>query len=433
MAFAIGATLLTGFLCGLAPAFRLLRGAEPAHIQARTVTPMGPPRAFIAMEVALSLVLIAGAAMFLRGFQNLRSVPLGFSPEDVVVVTLSPAEELQKLKGHALFADRLLLSAAQLTDELTRHPDIQAGTTANFLAFNQGSIGYNVTAPEGEGSVQVTALRVDHRYFSTLKIAMRAGREFTPRDDSRAPRVMIINESLAAGLFGNRSPLGKIIRLGEQDNEIVGVVKDIKFGSIKIAAPPMVFLPISQMEEGGAFSGVAVLQLRTKLSHADAARLARDRIQAGFLPLVVESSGSLAEEIGASYEIDTIRTQATGAFGVLAIALIAIGIYGLMAYSVGQRTREIGVRVAVGSTSAGVVRMILHDTMRVVAAGTALGIPAALAAMWALRGMVFGLPDYDIVSLGAAAVLLVLAGLAAAALPAWRASRINPVEALRVQ
>jgi ABC-type antimicrobial peptide transport system permease subunit len=161
--------------------------------------------------------------------------------------------------------------------------------------------------------------------------------------------------------------------------------------------------------------------------------LVQDQIGALRLPLKIESSSTLSDEIGFSYQTDTIRMQATSLFGAIALLLIMAGIYGLMAYSVSQRSREIGVRVAIGATSGRVVHLVLRDSLKLIGAGLLPGIPAALAAMKALEGLAFGLAEYDIPSLIAAAVVLLLMGLAAAGIPAWRATRVDPVEALRVQ
>jgi ABC-type antimicrobial peptide transport system permease subunit len=213
----------------------------------------------------------------------------------------------------------------------------------------------------------------------------------------------------------------------------VGVAGDIKQGSVKRAAGIVLYLPISQPHVGGAFMGSAKLTVRTRMDARNVAKLVNDRIAAGRLPLVVDDASSLEEDIGASYFNDRVRMQATSAIGAIALLLIVAGIYGLMAYWVAQRTREIGVRVAIGSTSGGIVRLVLKQSTRLIVWGVILGVPGAIMAMRALSGMVFGLDPIDIASLVAASVILLATGIAAAAVPAWRAARLDPLEALRME
>jgi ABC-type antimicrobial peptide transport system permease subunit len=211
----------------------------------------------------------------------------------------------------------------------------------------------------------------------------------------------------------------------EDEAEIVGIVKDIKFTNVTTPAPDVVFVPLFQDQNLGARSGSAKLHVRSRMAPQDVAALVRARIRAQSLPVVVESAQTLEDAIGASMLNDRLRMQASSLFGAIALLLITAGIYGLMAYSVARRTREIGIRMAIGSAPAAIVRLVLI--------GILIGIPGAVAVMKAVGGMLFGLPPIDPVSLGAAALALSLTGTAASVAPAWRAARLDPVRALRVE
>ena len=197
-------------------------------------------------------------------------------------------------------------------------------------------------------------------------------------------------------------------------------MKDIKFTNVTTPAPDVVFVPLFQDQNLGARSGSAKPQVRSRMAPQDVAALVRARIRAQSLPVVVESAQTLEDAIGASMLNDRLHMQASSLFGAIALLLITAGIYGLMAYSVARRTREIGIRMAIGSAPAAIVRLVL------------IGIPGAVAVMKAVGGMLFGLPPIDPVSLGAAALALSLTWTAASVAPAWRAARLDPVRALRV-
>jgi len=211
-------------------------------------------------------------------------------------------------------------------------------------------------------------------------------------------------------------------------------VKDIKFTSVTAPAPDLVYVPMLQGQaHTGAVSSTIKLQARSRMDPQALAAVLRSRIRDGHLPVSVESASLLDDEIAASLLNDRLRMQASGLFGALALLLITAGIYGLMAYSVARRTREIGIRMAVGSSPAGVLRLVLKESLRLVLFGVIVGVPGGIAVMKAISSMVFGLAPVDLASLGIAALVLTLTGIAASVVPAWRAAHLDPVEALRVQ
>ncbi len=426
LAFGLGLSLATGVVFGLAPALESLRGGRMALGQDRTVAPRFVSGKVLAVaEVALSLILVAGALVFLRSFQNLRSVPTGFSAEHVSVVELASTSDSETVNPPTH-------EAVALADSLRAVPDVESAALADFLTFNDGKVGYKAAVPGAPAGsrLDVIVLRLDSTYFTALHIPLIAGRAFAARDDERAPRVVILAEGTARRFFPGQNAVGKTILLGGAANEVVGVVKDIKFTSLAAPAPDVAFQPLLQGEN---HNETVKLQVRSRMAPGEVAALVRNRIREARLPMSVESVSALEDAIGASLVNDRLRMQASSLFGALALLLIAAGVYGLMAYSVVRRTREIGIRMAVGSSSGKIVRLVMAESLRLVWIGIGVGLPGAVAVMKGISTMVFGLSPVDLASLGIAALILAATGAAAAAVPAWRAAHLDPVEALRVQ
>jgi len=385
------------------------------------------------IEVALSLIMVAGAAVFIRSFQNLRAVPTGFAANHVSVIGLASTDENGILNPP-------FHEAMRVVESLRGTPAIDSAALADFITFNDSFV-QTLVKIAGPAAAQVHGthiLLVDGGYFDALRIPLIAGRTFTPRDDGRAPKVAVLAESAVRRLFPNQNPVGRSILLGlatkhpkpGDEAEIVGLVKDIKFTSVAAPAPDLVFQPLLQ---GQNHTTTVKLQVRSRMEPRDVAALVRARIRDANLPVTVESAVALEDQIGASLQNDRVRMQASSLFGALALLLITAGIYGLMAYSVVRRTREIGIRMAVGSSGAGIVRLVLKDSLRLVLYGLIVGLPGAVAVMKAISTMVFGLSPVDPMSLGVAALILFVTGIVASVAPAWRAAHLDPVHALRVQ
>ncbi|MEO8099500.1 MAG: ABC transporter permease [Acidobacteriota bacterium] len=430
LVFGIAASLLTGLLCGLAPALQLLRGGRLAQNNQRPVGAFASGRVLVVAEIALSVVLIAGAVMFLRGFWNLRAVPLGFDARNM------PVAQLELTDPSSKDAESIMLRAAETASARLRADfRITATAVGSFLPFGGGSLHVNLQGvAEGAPQRSSIVLRIDSDYFQALGISMAAGRTFAQSDDASASSVVILGETLARGLFPNSNPLGQqIVVLKRERLTVVGIARDIKYESVKDSAPAIFYVPLTQKPVAGGFSGVASLHLRTAMPPGDVENLVRQAILAEHLPLRVNEVLTLESEIGASYFNDTVRMQATAALGVIALLLIAAGIYGLMAYWVTQRTREIGVRMAVGSTSAGVLRLVLKQSILLMLTGLLIGVPGAILLAGYLSSLVFEAPPRDYAAIAGAAAILALIGLLAAAIPAARAAKLDPLQALRVE
>lgn len=436
LAFGLAVSLVTGLLVGSVPAIQFLRGGRVALNQGRTVAPgFASGRALVVVEVALSLVMVAGAAVFVHSFRNLRSVPVGFSPEHVSAITLSNMGDPHTIKAP-------VREATLLAESLRGAPGVESTTVADLLTFDDSRISFPLSVPGDptQPARQPNLLRVDGNYFDALRIPLVAGRTFSPHDDQHAPKVAVLSDGTARRLFGSQNPLGRRILIGrsrdpkpEDEVEVVGVVKDIKFTNVTRPSPDVVFAPLFQEQNIGARSGSAKLQVRSRMAPQDVAALVRAQIRAQGLPVTVESASALEDAIGASMLNDRLRMQASSLFGAVALLLITAGIYGLMAFSVARRRREIGIRIAVGARPAAMVQLVLKESLRLVLIGVLIGIPGAIAVMRAVADMLFGLSPIDPASLGVAAIALCLSGVAASVVPAWRAARQDPVQALRVE
>jgi predicted permease len=431
LAFALGLSLVAAVLFGVAPAVLLLRGARIPLGHGQGVAPFASGKILVVLEVALSLVLIAGASVFVRSFQKLHAVPTGFVANHVSVVRL--VRNTDDDTGKAPVAE-----SAAVAEGLRGTTGIEAAGLSNLLMFNHGYVMTSARTPENPTATPVRLLFIGRGYFETLRIPLLAGRGLTERDDAQAPRVAVVSEGLARKLFPDRTPLGKHFLVGRavvdpkpgDETEIVGIVKDTKFANLAKPAPDIVYGSLAQ---GGTFSSGTILEVRSSMEPTAVGALAAARIRDAHLPLAVRSSTRLTDEIGDTLADDYIRMQASGIFGGLALALIASGLYGLIAYNVARRTREIGIRMAVGSSAAGIVGIVVRQSLRLVALGVLIGIPGAVLVMRELSSLVFGLPPVDYPSLAIAAALLGAAGLAASCVPAWRAAHVDPMKALRVQ
>jgi ABC-type antimicrobial peptide transport system permease subunit len=209
------------------------------------------------------------------------------------------------------------------------------------------------------------------------------------------------------------------------------VVNDTKFGSLADPAPETVYLPVLQASE--VIPDDVIVHIRSSLGPETIAAMLRSRIRAEHLPVTVQSASTLQDEIASTLHTERLRMQASSLFGALALLLIVVGLYGLMTYSVVRRTREIGIRMAVGSNPAGIMGLVLNESLRLVLFGVIIGIPGAVALMKAVSSMLFGLSPADPASLALAAFVLAITGIAATAAPAWRAAHLDPMNALRVE
>ena len=451
-AFSLAATVLTGVLFGLAPALRASRWGLVADMQARA-SRFGLGKTVIALQVALSLALLAGAGLFLRTLRNLMHADVGFARASVFIVDVDPSK--LGYEGYRLraFYDDLLARARRAPG--VRSAALSLTTPMSDLALSTGlSVeGYQPAAGERMG---VLADKVSEGYFTTLGIPMLLGRDFEPRDEpavtpsenglaamgrmsgqiggkaTNLARVCILSESLARQYFAGANPIGRHISFEDRYNaadglEIVGVVKDVR--TVSVRRPDLRGIVYTPGWSGGA--EMRLLSLRVSGDAAPALASIRRQVRALDANVPVLSARPLAEFVNANFARERLVAWLCSVFGGLALALAAVGLYGVMAYAVGRRTREIGVRMALGAARADVMRMVLRESLLPVAAGIAVGIAGALALARLVAGMLYGVAARDPLTLAVAAATLLAVSLAAAALPARRASRVEPMAALR--
>lgn len=426
-----------GTLAGLAPAFRSSRQniAGSMTDQGRASTSGSSTvrfrQALIAAEIALTLVLLTGAGLFVRSLQNLRHVDLGLDPDQVTSFALDP-----KLNGYspqqtaALFAD--------LRQRLSSAPGITSVSLAEIPAFansestsNFSFQGYTA-APDEDTHIQEN--RIGPQFFATMGVPLISGREFSESDVLSAPKRAIISQSTARKYFAGNDPVGSHIGLGsgpstKLDIEVVGVVADSRFSSVRGDPQRFIYFPFAQDEKIGS----ATFYLRTSLPFEQSAALVRNTVRAVDPALPIKDLITVRSQINLSLYAERLERDLSLTFGLIAILLAAIGIYGLLAYAVTQRTREIGVRMALGAKRSQILGMVLRQGILLIALGVVFGLPLIFAGSRATASVLYAVSGIDPLAIAGAIVLLCLIGLLASYIPARRASNVDPMEALRYE
>ncbi len=432
--FTLAISVITGALFGLAPALRLsrldlipvLKGQPGRRFRAGRIRLR---EILIVMQVALSFVLLVAAALCVRTLQNARAIPTGFDVERALTARIDPGRQNYSEAHGREFYQRLI----------ERMEDLPGVETAGFATYAPLSGPQPVTRihPEGRppetGRMQVGFNFITPRYLETVGIQLLKGRQFSARDDHRSPLVAIVNEALARRYWPDDGPLGKRFRFGADDPnnpliEIVGVASDTKAANL-FAPPRMYFyLPMAQH-----YQNQAVLHLRTSGEPERLVPAMRREIASLDRSLPVYEIKTLTR-----YRDDALTAQRLAAylisgFGVLAMTLAAIGLYGRMSYDVERRAREIGIRMALGAQPRDALRLIIRQGMTLTLIGVAAGLIAAFAATRLIKGLLFGVSATDpLTFLMIAAILIVTAGLACY-IPAWRATKVDPIKSLRYE
>ena len=431
LGFAAALSVLTGVLFGVLPALGAtkvdvhsrLRGGAPAV--ERATNRWG--RVLVSSQVALLVLLLGLAGLFLRTLEKLRAVDAGFRKEHVLVLKL--ARGYRAAGGRALYEElQSRFGALPGVASVSLSMDTPLG---GGLSYGAG-ISIPGRPPDGDDALQVYHNFVGPRFFETMGIPLLAGRDFDVRDDEGAPQRAVVSESVARRYFGGEDPLGRQIFFGTTPAEVVGVAGDVRYTSLRENAPQMVYRPYRQ--QPGGIGGLTFL-VRATSGTTVLTPLLRGEVRAAARDLPVPSVFTLEDQIDGTLVEERLLAALSGFFGAVAALLASIGLYGTVAYTVVRRTREIGIRMAVGAHPGLVARMVLRESLAMVAAGLALGIPAALAAARIARGVIagllFGVSPADPATLAGATFVLVAIGLVAAYVPARRAARIDPMKALR--
>jgi predicted permease len=433
--FALAAALVTGLLFSIAPA-RQAWNVEPN--QALKGMPAGVPAArarrlrrcalrdmLLAAQVVLCCLLVTACFVALRGLARSLSTPLGFAPRGAAVASFDLGIAGYGREQVAAFQRRALDAASRL-------PGVSSAAYGNSLPLSidqSSTIVFSAETTEflPSNGKQATHYQISPGYLRTLGTHLVAGRDFTWHDDARAPAVAIVNQAFARQVLGTLDAVGRRYHAGGSPLvEVVGVVEDGKYVTLAEAQRLAVFRPILQEP-----NGTSVLVARSPIPAAELAFQLRQTVAALDPRLPLYGTGSLTQMLGFAFFPAHAASVALGAFGLLAIMLAATGIYGLAAYAVSRRVREIGIRVAVGASPWRVLRCILGRTAVLLAAGSAIGLVLGLAASRVLASIVYQASPGDPLVLAATASTMAAIGLAAAGAPAHRALRVDPAGALR--
>jgi len=431
-AFAAGVTLLTGLLFGLAPAWLAARAEVSSSLKESAQTATRRRRGvagkfLVGFQIALSTLLVVGAGLFLRTLFALNTVEVGFRTDHLILLEVHPPSK-RYAEGKDVELD------TRLEEGFAGIPGVEAVTAAT-LPYIAESMGNDIFLPEGEKQEdhkdQAEFFNiVGNSFFGTMGIPMFAGRPFGAEDTATSQKVMVINQSLARKRFPNENPIGKMVKIGfGADNvvRIVGICRDTRYANLRDAAPPQFFALYRQQKEVGAITFL----VRTQLKPGALMSAFRDVVQKQDRDLPIINIRAQQEQIDATTQQERMFAALTTGFGVLALALACVGIYGIMAYSVANRTNEIGIRLALGARPGQVQGMILRESGWLAGAGVVVGVAAALALARLVKSMLYGVQPWDPVTLAAGAFLLLAVALAASWIPACRAAGVQPMDALR--
>jgi putative ABC transport system permease protein len=437
--FALALSILASFIFGLAPAFFAASSNLQASLKegAGRSGELGSRRfarnSLAVAEVGLAMVLLVAAGLLLRSFATLTSVNPGFNVTHVLKADIQlPQFQYSKPEQWAAFSDELLR-------RLQSQPGMRDSAIAVPLPLNaQGfvNLGFGIVGnpPLPKGTPETADyVSISPEYFHVVNIPLLRGRTFNDQDISSAPRVTIISEALAHLYFPNQDPLGKQLIFSFPPSpgvprQIVGVVGDVRDVSLAQDPGPMMYVPFDQ----SPFWGGEVV-VRSNLSPGSVSATIRHEVHQVDKDLPVTDITSMSDLIDTSVQQPRFRTWLLALFGAMALILAAAGIFGVISYSVGRRTHEIGIRITLGATPGNVLRLILTESTELVLVGLAVGIPAALALARFLGKLLFAIQPADPATFAAVAFLLLVVASAAAYIPARRATRVDPIIALRIE
>jgi predicted permease len=431
LSFALIVAAATGLVFGIAPALRATAMNVSTTLKETSRSVAGSRsmlgKALLVVQVAISLVLLIAAGLFLRTLNNLRHVDVGFNTQNLVVFRVNPS--LNRYDTNRTVA---------LIDEMTRRleaiPGVRAVAVANMTLLTNG---VNSTAIFVQGREyaprqldSINNLVISPDFFKTMEMRLVAGRGFTERDNQTAPKVVVINETAARTYFPNENPIGRRFGHSLEQNgqlEIVGLVSDAKYDRVREPVPPTMYVPYLQRTPSTVF------HVRTASEPAATIASIREAVRQLDPNLPLMDVATQAEQIDKNLAQERLFAQAYAMFGALAVLIASVGLFGLMSYSVARRTNEIGIRMALGAQRTDVLRLVMGESMALVAIGLAIGLALAIAAGRLVTALLFGLAPTDPLSISAAIVVMAVVSAVAGYLPARRASRVDPMIALHYE
>jgi predicted permease len=439
LGFATAVSLITGLLFASVPAIRAsklaIESSSPRDLAGTRSGPANPlpVRVLVVCQVTLSLLLLLTAGLFVRSLQNLNQRDAGTDRSQILIVRVEPRGSDQR--NFPGVTDRLDRIYRDLLGRVEQLPGVKSASFARFSPLTPISFGAGVMPTSGERR-DVPLLMIYPHYFATMGQSLIRGRDFGNQDlEPNSPRVAIVNETFVRDVLDGQVPNTTTFGNNEQ-YEIVGVVRDSPYPDLRAAPRPLVYLTFRQTHTG---RGQMVLHVRVDAGANTAARVLpqlRAIVQDVDKDTPIFDIHTLKEEVDATYVRERLVTTLSSAFGVVALILVSVGLFGMMSFSVARRTAEIGLRMALGAARSDVAWMIGRQTLALVAIGIAIALPMAyvLARVAAnqLEAMLVGVTPFDPVTVGGATALLIGVAAAAGSLPAWRAARIDPMIALRI-
>lgn len=435
--FCLFLSLATGIIFGLFPT---LQSSKPNLVhslndQSGQTTSSRSANFFrkslVTAQVAVSLLLLISAGLFAQTLLNLKRVDLGIQVDHLLTFSLMP-----RLNGYT--DERAALFYNQLTDRLSGIPGVRLVSTALVPAIAGSISSTNVTAegfvPQSDEAAHSNFNHVGSGYFRTMGIPLVAGREFTPADNFTSPKVAIVNEAFVRHFLPNQNPLGRRIFQGGGTNvkfdiEIVGVVKDAKYSGIQEAPPRVYYRPTRQFARQWGLH----FYVRTAIDPQQIAPLVRREVAALDPNMPIRDFKTMQAQIDENIFAERLLSMLTANFAGLATLLAAVGLYGVLAYNVARRTREIGIRIALGAEPGHLRGLVIKEVVLMLAIGTAAGLSSAVAAGKMIQSMLFGLQSWDAFVYGSSALILWAVAVASAYMPVRRATRVDPVVALRYE
>jgi len=429
-AFAAGLTVITTVLFGLAPTLQASRpdlvtalkeGTAPIRRGQHRVSLR---QGLVVTQIALSMIALISAGLFVRSLREAYKANPGFDPDHVLLAAFDPfLSGYDEPRGREFYR--------QLVERVRALPGVQSATLARRLPLTLSNVGFgNVTidgyAPAQDEDMRLNYETVGPQYFQTMRIPLTHGRDFDERDRENAHRVVVINETMARRYWPKGDALGKRLKLTDDWLEVVGVAKDVKNRSLAESPRPLLYLPLLQ-----DYRSNMILVARTSINPEQAFHGVQTVVSSLDAAMPMFDVKTFEQHIGLSLFLQRMAATLLSIFGLLALSLAALGLYGVMAYSVSQRTRELGIRISIGARRGDVIRLILGQTLVLAAIGIAGGLVTAIAVTRFAANLLYGVGPADPATFTLVAVLLVLVSLAAGYVPARRATRIDPMTALR--
>jgi putative ABC transport system permease protein len=436
LAFTFGLSMLAGMVAGLAPVWHSTRTNLNESLKAGGRSDSGTSShnrlrsVLVISEVALSLVLLIGAGLMVRSFVEMLRADLGIKPENVLALQVSLPKETYEDKSKQLaFYDQLQTRVRSL-------PGVVKAGAVNIVPFSSGNQSSNFQIvgrpPFTQGQEPDAQIRVaTPEYFEAIGTALRRGRLFNAQDDANAARVILINEAFARRFLPSQEPIGQRLNFGgseKETQEIIGVVADVKNDDLDEAVDPIAYSPYAQNVWLSMNLVVRATQDPTRLASA-----VRSEVQALDPNLPVSNIKPVRQMIDERISPKRLMTYILGVFALIALLLASVGIYGVMSYAVTQRTREIGVRMALGAQAVDVLKLVIKNGMTMALVGVAIGLAGAYALTRLLANLLFKVTPTDLVTFAAVSISLIVVALIACYVPARRATKVDPLVALRYE